>query len=84
MTGGACIKKIFFLKILIRACIKKLKGAGGEGLTLKSSIQGKMLAENGIEKASVTQYVMWRWQEKLLFTENARQGWDLKSFNLIF
>ena len=44
----------------------------------------KMLDENGIEKASLTQYVMWGWQEKLLFTENARQGWYKKSFNLIF
>ena len=77
-------KKDLFSENLKQGLYKKAQGGGGGGLTLKSSIQGKMLAENGIEKASVTQYVMWRWQEKLLFTENARQGWDLKSFNLIF
>ena len=61
-----------------------VKKSSRGGLTLKSSIQGKMLAGNGIEKASLTQYIMQGWQEKLLFTENARQGWYLKSFNLIF
>ena len=43
----------------------------------------KMLDGTGIEKASLTQYVRWGWQEKLLFAENARQGWYKKSFNLI-
>ena len=42
-----------------------------------------MLDGTGIEKASLTQYVTWGWREKLLFTENARQGWYKKSFNLI-
>ena len=69
MLGGFGIKKIFLLKIL------------GDTKKLNSR---KMLDGNGIEKASLTQYVMWGWQEKLLFTENARQGWYKKSFNLIF
>ena len=43
----------------------------------------KMLDRNGIEKNSLTEYVRWGWREKLLFTENARQGWYKKSFNLI-
>ena len=42
-----------------------------------------MLDGTGIEKASLTQYVRWGWCGKLLFTENARQGWYKKSFNLI-
>ena len=42
-----------------------------------------MLDGTGIEKASLTQYVTWGWREKLLFTENARQGWYKNSFNLI-
>ena len=51
MWGGAGTKKILPLKMLDGAGIKNL-------LKLKSSIQGKMLAGNGIEKASLTQYVM--------------------------
>ena len=42
-----------------------------------------MLDGTRIEKASLTQYVRWGWREKLLFTENARQGWYKKSFNLM-
>ena len=44
----------------------------------------KMLDGTGIEKASLTQYVRWGWQEKLLFTESARQSRYKNSFNLIF
>ena len=44
----------------------------------------KMLDRTGIEKSSLTQCVRWGWRKKLIFTENARQGWYKKSFNLIF
>ena len=54
------------------------------GVTLTKKLNSrKMLDGTGIEKASLTQYVRWGWQEKLLFAENARQGWYKKSFNLI-
>ena len=43
----------------------------------------KMLDENGIEKASLTQYVRRNWRKKPLFYENARRGWYKEPFNLI-
>ena len=55
MLGGAGIKKIFLLKILNGACIKKLRGRGADTKKLNSR---KMLEGTGIEKASLTQYVM--------------------------
>ena len=54
------------------------------GANSKKLISRKMLDGAGIEKASLTRCVRWGWREKLIFTENARQSWYKKSFNLIF
>ena len=53
------------------------------GADSKKLISRKMLDGTGIKKALLTQCVMWGWREKLIFTGNARQGWNKKSFNLI-
>ena len=55
---------------------------GGAGTKMLNS--RKMLDGNGIEKASLTQYVRRDWREKPLFTENARRGWYKKPVNLIY
>ena len=76
MLGAAGTKKIFFLENLIRGLSKKalvkLDMLGGAGTKMLNS--RKMLDENDIKKASLTQYVRRNWRKKLLFYENARRG----------
>ena len=50
---------------------------GGAGTKMLNS--RKMLDENGIEKASLTEYVTRNGRKKLLFYENARRGWYKKT-----
>ena len=59
-------KALFKLDMLGRASTKMLNSR-------------KMLDGNGIEKASLTQYVRRDWLEKPLLTENARLGWYKKA-----
>ena len=67
MLGGADTKKLFSLKMLDGACIKKAplsKGSSSNSNT-RELFPRQMLGDAGIEKACLTQYVRLGWHEKL-------------------
>ena len=99
MLGGTGMKKLFLLKMLEGAGIRKTPFNLLGKVDMKELFSINMLGradpkklnsrknarETDIGKASLTLYVGWGWHEKPLLTENARQGWYRKrSFNLIY